>query len=116
MTVEPLLAGEKTVTRRLGWRFLKPGARVCAVRKAMGLRKGERIERLAELEIVSVRRELLRDVTDDEVRLEGYTHFLTPEAFVDKFGTAMGCTPGTELTRIEFRVLQYLQGPLRMCP
>ena len=47
----------KTVTRRLGWLFTKPGDRLTLCRKVMGRRKGEPLVRIAEVEIVSVRRE-----------------------------------------------------------
>ena len=40
LTTRQFLAHEKTVTRRLGWEFLKPGDRVCGVEKGMGLKKG----------------------------------------------------------------------------
>jgi hypothetical protein len=43
----------KDVTRRTGWAHLKPGDRVCAIVKGMGLKKGEKIERLGVIEIVS---------------------------------------------------------------
>ena len=39
----------KTVTRRLGWRFLKRGDVVCAVVKNMGLKKGEKVQRLCRI-------------------------------------------------------------------
>lgn len=57
LTTDQFLAGTKTVTRRLGWKFLKPGDRVMACEKCMGLRKGEKIRRLGEIEIVSVKRD-----------------------------------------------------------
>lgn len=57
MTMPQILDETKVVTRRFGWWFLKPGERVWAVKKAMGLKKGEKIERLRQIEIVSVRKE-----------------------------------------------------------
>ena len=41
MTTEAVRNQTKTVTRRFGWWFLKPGDMVQPVEKAMGLRKGE---------------------------------------------------------------------------
>ena len=41
LTTPQFRDGTKDVTRRLGWTFLKPGDRLCAVVKAMGLKKGE---------------------------------------------------------------------------
>lgn len=49
----------KTVTRRKGWLMLKPGDRLTLVRKSMGRKKGEPLVRVAEVEVVSVRREPL---------------------------------------------------------
>ena len=86
---------------------LKPGDRVMAVRKAMGLERGEKVHPLGEIEIVSVRREALHRLWCPEygpadAAREGY-----PEAdgywFVSHFCAAMRCTPDTEVTRIEFR-------------
>lgn len=42
LTEQQLMDGTKTVTRRVGWANLKPGDRLTAVRKAMGLKKGPR--------------------------------------------------------------------------
>jgi hypothetical protein len=44
----------KTVTRRLGWKFLKPGDRLTLCRKVMGRKKGEPLVRIAEVEVVKV--------------------------------------------------------------
>ena len=95
----------KTVTRRAGWLMLKPGDRLTLVRKAMGLRKGETVVRVAEVEVVSARRERLDAITQDEVIAEGFRTW-TPAEFVMFFcGTHKGCTPETEITRIEWRYL-----------
>ncbi len=49
----------KTVTRRLGWAFLKPGDKLTLARKVMGRRRKdgtvEPLVRIAEVEVVSVR-------------------------------------------------------------
>jgi len=58
-TEEAVRARRKTVTRRLGWRFAKPGDTVTLCRKVMGRKPGEPLERIAEVESVSVRREPL---------------------------------------------------------
>lgn len=41
LTTDQILAGTKTVTRRLGWLRLQPGDHLRPVRKCMGLRPGE---------------------------------------------------------------------------
>lgn len=100
--------GSKTVTRRTGWQDLKPGTRLLAVRKAMGLKAGEKVQPLCEIEVVHVSRQSLGCVNADECAREGFPH-LTPEQFV-AFFTAKVKTPGMgmrineiSVTRIEFR-------------
>lgn len=66
-TTEHMRDGSKTVTRRLDakgfyMRVLKPGTLICAVEKGMGLKKGEKIQRIGVIEIVDVRRERLGDI------------------------------------------------------
>jgi hypothetical protein len=53
LTTRQMRDKTKDVTRRVGWAFLKPGDRVCAIVKGQGLKKGEKIERLGIIEIVS---------------------------------------------------------------
>lgn len=106
LTEPQLLAGTKDVTRRIGWLRLKAGDRLNGVRKAMGLKKGERVHVLAEIEVVSVRREPLSWITDEDVAREGFPH-MTPIEFVAFFcASHRGCEPSTEITRIEFRKVE----------
>jgi hypothetical protein len=117
LTTKQIQVGTKTVTRRLGWLHAKPGQLIRPVRKCMGLRPGERLEVLrGPLVIVSVRRELLRAMTDDidygfrECELEGFGDhpvYRWPSEFIEMFcSTHRGCTPGTVVTRIEFSYQQ----------
>ena len=106
LTEPQLMDGSKTVTRRTGWRDLKPGTRLIAVRKAMGLKAGEKVQPLCEIEVVSVRRERLGDIEDEDCAAEGFPHLNAAE-FIDMF-TSKVRTPATpafevEVTRIEFR-------------
>lgn len=103
LTTPQVLARTKTVTRRLGWTFLKPGDHVQAVEKGMGLRKGEQFRRLAVLRVEDVTREGLREgLSQSDVVREGFSG-MTPAEFVDMFcRTHRGCTPDTVITRIEF--------------
>jgi hypothetical protein len=94
----------KTVTRRLGWRFLKPGDRLTLCRKVQGRKAGEPLERLAAVLVVDVRRERLRSMGIGETTREGMPHMTTTE-FVEFFCASMRCTPDTEVTRIEWRYL-----------
>lgn len=113
LTTQQVIDECKFVTRRLGWRNLKAGQQIRAVRKCMGLRKGEAIQVLKEpLTVVSVRLEPLRAMLDDpeygmlECALEGFGHhsaYHLPGGFVEMFcATHAGCTPESIITRIEF--------------
>jgi hypothetical protein len=106
LTEPQVRARSKTITRRLGWLMLKPGDRLTLCRKVMGRRRGEPLERITDVEVVSVRREPLHAITKAEVALEGFPQ-MTPAEFVAFFcGTHKGCTPGTEITRIRWRYLE----------
>jgi hypothetical protein len=72
LTEDAVRARRKTVTRRLGWRMLKPGDRLTLCRKVMGRRDGEPLVRICEVEVVDVRREQLWNITDEDVEREGF--------------------------------------------
>lgn len=105
LTADQIMNRTKTVTRRLGWRALKPGDTIAACRKCMGLRKGEKIERLAVLRVVSALREPLDRILihgQSECIAEGFPD-MTPAEFVAFFcGTHKGCPPWGMVTRIAF--------------
>jgi len=44
VTTEQIRARIKTVTRRMGWTFLRPGEQIQVVVKCCGLKKGEKVE------------------------------------------------------------------------
>jgi hypothetical protein len=95
----------KTVTRRTGWRMLDVGDQLTLCRKAMGRRRGEPLERIADVQVTALRREPLDAITPADVVAEGFPQ-LTPAEFVSFFcRTHRGCQPGTEITRIEWRYL-----------
>jgi hypothetical protein len=71
LTTQQVREQTKDVTRRFGWWFLKPGDKVWAVEKAMGLKAGEKIKRIALIEIVSVRAEPLNAITGVVARIVG---------------------------------------------
>ena len=113
LTEEPVVSRTKTVTRRLGWwedrhgrRILLPGQQLTLVRKSMGRRPGEPLVRLADVQVVDVRRERLCDITPDDVAREGFPGW-SRERFVSYFCDHMRCKPDTAVTRIEWR---YLDG------
>lgn len=102
----------KTVTRRKGWTFLKPGDRLTLCHKVMGRKPGEPLVRLAEVEVVSVRREPLSDLLDGrtgyyvgEMVAEGFPG-MDPLAFFNcYFADAQGMSLSDFVTRIEWRYL-----------
>lgn len=105
-TIDQIHDRTKTVTRRLGWRTLRPGQRVWAVRKAMGLRLGEKVERLSLLEVVSNRRERLYDITDDDVAREGFPEKNRKE-FIAMFRRInRGMPRFAYVSRIEFKYVE----------
>lgn len=102
LTTRQFLDGTKTVTRRLGWKFLKVGDHVMAIEKGMGLAKGEKQVELGEFVVVDVRREELCKITADDVRREGFGD-MSADSFVEMFWREMKCHPRCEVTRIEFK-------------
>lgn len=105
LTEDEVRARTKTVTRRLGWRFVRQGDRLQLCRKVMGRKPGEPLERIALVEIVDVRLERLDAITAAEVAREGFPEW-TPEQFVEFFCDHMKVTPDTVVTRIEWRYLE----------
>jgi hypothetical protein len=117
-TADAVIERRKTVTRRIGWTFLKPGDTLTLCRKVQGRRRRdgtvEPLERLAEVEVLSVTREplewLYRDdepgsYARDEVDAEGFPD-LSPREFVRRFFLdAQKLDLSTEVTRVEWRYL-----------
>jgi hypothetical protein len=111
LTTEQVSQQKKTVTRRHGWRSLKPGALLQPVEKSQGLKRGESVTRIGSaIRVVSVRQEPLEAMLaepygTDEATREGF-HRMTGAEFVAMFRRhirdQIGC-----VTRIEF---EYLTG------
>lgn len=60
LTTDQVRQQTKTVTRRLGWKTLKPDTLIQPVVKGMGLKKGETVERIGgPIRVLNVRREPL---------------------------------------------------------
>ena len=70
-------------------------------KKCMGLKPGEKIERLGEIRVVCVTREPPKLVYDADVVREGFP-VMNSEQFIEMFCREMHCTPETGVTRIEF--------------
>lgn len=101
LTTDQVRARDKDVTRRLGWWFLNPRDVVNAVVKAMGLRKGEKIERICRIRIVSTRPEPLYAITEKEVLREGFP-YLGRQGFIEMFCRHNKCAVDVTVNRIEF--------------
>ena len=71
---------KKTVTRRFGWWFLKPGDIVMACEKCMGLKKGEKVKKLYPIRIKTTKAELPGKITREECIKEGFPD-MTPKQF-----------------------------------
>lgn len=106
-TGEQFLRRQKTVTRRDGWRNIKIGERHQGVRKAMGLKPGEKIESLGIFIPISSRWEPLQRLLDEpgygaeEMVKEGFAG-IHPSAYVEMMCKKYKCTPQKEFNRIEF--------------
>jgi hypothetical protein len=104
MTIDAFKNRKKTVTRRKGWAFLKPGDEVNAVEKMVGRRKGEKVVSLGRIEVLSVRREPLSLITQDEVVKEGFPD-CTPAQFIRMLVNQQDMKPNALVTRIEYKYL-----------
>lgn len=120
-TEAQVVAREKTVTRRKGWwldkngrRLLLPGDHLTLCRKVMGRKPGEPLVKLAEVEVLDVRREMLcavggphsimpsGSVVWTELVAEGFPD-LEPSEFIRRYFVPQGLGAGSDVTRIEWR-------------
>jgi hypothetical protein len=118
LTEDAVRDRRKTVTRRLGWRFLQPGDQLTLCRKVMG-RRGEPLVRLAEVEVIDVRREPLNKISVEDVAREGIDVPPGRSAtghFIAFFTEHMRCNRDTVVTRIEWRYLEPDTRPTRQTP
>lgn len=96
-------SGTKTVTRRIGWGNLKAGSVLWAVEKTKP-QNGDRIRRICQIEIVSIRKEILCDIQPEDVKKEGFEGMTTDE-FVRLFCKTNKCKPEQIINRIEFKMV-----------
>ncbi len=105
----------KTVTRRRGWWFLKPGDLFDGVEKAQGIPLGGHVVRMGHNITISAEGEPLCRLIDEpeygriEVAKEGFPE-MTPEEFCKFFCEAMRCELDEVVNRIEFGYLDELPG------
>ena len=104
LTTQQFRDRTKDVTRRLGWQKLKVGELLNACEKCQGIKPGEKIVKLGQIRVKSVRREMLLACTDAEAVREGFPE-LTGEQFIAMFCTHMKCDPSTVVTRIEYEYI-----------
>jgi len=113
LTTQQVRDGTKTVTRRTGWWFLRPGDVVMACEKCQGLKRGEKIKRIRPIRILSTRGEELGDVTPAECVREGFPG-LTPAEFIAMFARAHKwrgtCADAAWVNRIEFEYVEEADG------
>src|SRR3712207_2665409 len=108
-TAEQILKQTKTVTRRIGWRTLKPGDLLQPVVKAQRLKHGEKVERIGPpIRVVRVDLEwtsefLQRDDAASECAREGFPE-MSPREFHEMFRDSLPhrYTADILVTRIEF--------------
>lgn len=113
LTTDQIRQRRKTVTRRTGWTFLKPGDLVQAIEKGQGLKKGEKVKKLAVLRVERVSGEWMSDFlarpdAQHECAREGFPE-MTPDEFY-RFFRGSHKDPGLDdlrVTRIEF---SYAEG------
>lgn len=102
LTKDQILTKTKTVTRRLGWAFLKPGDLIQPVEKCMGLKKGEKAKKLGgPIRILNWAKVPLNWIDQEDVIAEGFPGH-TPAQFIEMFCRNMGCQPDDHIRRIKF--------------
>ena len=102
LTQPQILDESKTETRRLSWKNVKSGDRLCFVDRVMGFKKGQKPKRLKIVEVVKAWRERLCEINQEQVVCEGFPD-MSPSEFVDMFCKNMKCQPETEVTVIQFK-------------
>lgn len=105
LTTQQIIDKSKTVTRRMGWGFLKPGDTLFAVDKVMGFKRGEKPRHLGMIRVVSVRREPLNLITPEDVAREGFPDW-TPAQFVEMVQNHYRVAQDVLMTRIKFEHLE----------
>ena len=86
LTTQQMYERKKTVTRRNGWCFVKPGDVIQAVEKCQGLRKGEKVVKICLIRIVDTKGEALKLIgyEPNGCLKEGFPH-MRPADFIDMF-------------------------------
>lgn len=105
LTKEQIINKTKTVTRRVGWAFLKVGDILNACEKCQGLKKGDKINKLCQIKVTSTGLEPLNKISYTEVIREGFED-LSPAEFISFFiKSHKGTNSDSLVNRIEFEYL-----------
>jgi len=106
MTTEQVRNKTKTVTRRFGWWFLVPGQRLRAVEKSRGLKKGEKVKSICQIEVVSVHKEQVKDICfkKNDIKREGFPGMCLYD-FMTMLCKLGHCDPDCDVNRIEFKYI-----------
>ncbi len=104
LTTEQVKNESKSVTRRFAWWSLKPGDVLNACEKCMGLKKGEKINKLKTIRVVSTRQEPLSAITKEDCILEGFPE-MAPQDFINMLTNHYKCEPDKPVNRIEFEYI-----------
>jgi hypothetical protein len=106
ITTQQVIDEIKTETRRNGWWFLRADDLICLVKKGMGLKKGEKVERLKTVVVLSTFQQQLKLISPEEVRREGFPG-KSPEWFIEMFCKShKGCTPETVVNVIKWKYVK----------
>ena len=104
LTTQQVKNESKSVTRRFAWWFLKPGDVLNACEKCMGLKKGEKINKLKTIRVISTRKEPLSAITKEDCILEGFPE-MEPQDFINMLTRHYKCEPDKPVNRIEFEYI-----------
>lgn len=108
LTTEQVRNQSKTVTRRLGWRFLKTGTLLQPVVKSQGIPKGGHVEKIGgPIRVVAVDEVRLGAITPQDVYREGFPAWTTTD-FVKFFKQHNGVLRDAMVTRIQFEYVSAL--------
>jgi hypothetical protein len=103
LTTSQMEAGTKSHTRRLNWRHARVGQVIQPIFKGQGLKKGEKVRKIARpIQFTEVRFEQLNTITKEDVVREGFPE-MTPAEFVAMFCRHSQCDPSREITVIAFK-------------
>lgn len=102
LTTDQIKNQTKTVTRRNGWKNLKPGDLIQPVVKCMGLQKGEKQELIGKpIKVISISVQRLYQITKTDLIKEGFPN-MTTEDFITLYCKANKCDRKEQVNRIEF--------------